>query len=1610
MDYHCCNRPIMWEDEYGTQEGFYHPMDLLHSVVKNLEIPLRSKLYRKFSDCKLAVPVVLPGDEGIYMDMSLRSIKVTWLSENQLVESDVTTAQLPIVSMIRCGKQSDDTISKSKLANAILDFSTNEKIGSCGFFRKTSLSNNNHREVSAGTIEGVWYQELNKNSSFSYPMSFGLLNLRGDALDYPESSSTLASISDVLFIFCDNDMFEDRNTHRKNSVFELIATKLSGKKIQKLILIMTKEVQAKVKGDKNLFKSIAENFALIVDNKTFATVSKKVTSEVCDILKKLEDKSPKALSHRLEQRKKESDSVVNKTFKQVSDSFTNYMNMIHQAGKDDRSKLRAELFPLQSSTKDYAEAQRIANRSRNYQERRNTESKLISIRKVRYTKICNGLPQLMSNFLDELLTTEQSIMFVQNVQYNLDDWCSKHLFDIRRKYAKSLKEINLLRDKATGNRKKDRSESNITKDINAAPEGSKNPSSKVIEKEIENCNNLNKLLLDLSLGIENIFREIGEMREITIRHESELTTKYKQIYHQLPELAATFLIKGIAMELLDGDGLFVPTEWIKEVMKALQKKFKESMNLDKDPNIYVLTILGTQSSGKSTLLNTMFGAQFPVSAGRCTKGAFMQFIPIDIKDYPYNGLFIVDTEGLGAPEHKQNYIHDNEFATFILGISDMALINMRGELPTNMENFLQISTCALMRMSSVDIYPSVAFVHQNCDPSSKVKNISNREAFIQSMDEAVVTQAALNQMQDRYKCFQDVVDMSMENDVFYFTQLLEGAQCMSPPSQGYSSCCSSMVSYVLSKMHGNFKKTKITQTFIQFSEKVERVWDGVLQENFVFSFINSAEIQVKYKIDDFLSIWRWNVESFAEDSVEEVSREIQAHFKSKDPQVNFLSSKLQDLKRTLNERNDDQKKSFLDFIAKQTVNKPMYERWGEQCIKKMGDEVERISECSQRQLQKVYSGQQNMADKEKEFERIKDNLYDHTRETAKQLLLERQRKAGGTNSFSFSDDEIEAEFEKFCSYNVFDPQSIEKRSQQENITMVFYQEIERMYGNAPGFAEYTSRFGNDLKNPFKKEWVGSKHLQFSNNTIITVEKGKKSEQGNADAKDKALHVLSDFSKSVVDLFRCVVEVLQSKVINIICIGKLDKMSFQPDSCTFKCRALVKKYLRKAEDLLNETHNKSPQPINYSLTASCKAIFMFYAAQVAIPNFEQAQISFLKNMDHSSVLNIEKENIKQLFSLILKEEGTLAIAAKQLAKKFHIGVKEAALRQINTPCKRIILSLITQKIHVHGLVLHDVIAMVSDSDANDDHVNYVRQYFQDPFQVFKEKIFHVIEGCSYIKFGAMAKDNFEKVLENIKKLFYNKFKPEKESSLIEVICRDKYIRSLGFGEFDFSEIIMPEIENEKRIEDEQVIIDKLKKLICDAGKVVFELAPEKENEIKEKLVRDISSHLFQCQKRCPLCFAPCNESHQWKREYGTQHYTRCHRPLGFATATMGGSDAFCTYFCNELVLSDRAFENTATNGKIIKFKDYQEVNEYYKSWDIEDVSSEHSLYWKFITFHVMRNLSKYFPEAKKADVSDWDGISETEAFKVVVNIFHLDACIIAKNRQGYHYIEVEEPTN
>jgi ATPase subunit of ABC transporter with duplicated ATPase domains len=128
---------------------------------------------------------------------------------------------------------------------------------------------------------------------------------------------------------------------------------------------------------------------------------------------------------------------------------------------------------------------------------------------------------------------------------------------------------------------------------------------------------------------------------------------------------------------------------------------KELFELREDRAI-VLTIMGPQSSGKSTLLNFLFGCDFATSEGRCTRGVYGTFFKFAENKGQFSnlnnceGIFVIDTEGLFAitnEEDKENEDRrdfDSKLVLFCLAVSDIVVVNVRGNFDLNTEKIVRL--------------------------------------------------------------------------------------------------------------------------------------------------------------------------------------------------------------------------------------------------------------------------------------------------------------------------------------------------------------------------------------------------------------------------------------------------------------------------------------------------------------------------------------------------------------------------------------------------------------------------------------------------------------------------------------------------------------------------------------------------------------------------------------------------------------------------------------------------------------------------------------------------------------------------------------------------------
>eukprot|EP01017_Pseudomicrothorax_dubius_P033148 TRINITY_DN4409_c0_g1_i1.p1 TRINITY_DN4409_c0_g1~~TRINITY_DN4409_c0_g1_i1.p1 ORF type:complete len:189 (-),score=18.90 TRINITY_DN4409_c0_g1_i1:60-569(-) len=128
---------------------------------------------------------------------------------------------------------------------------------------------------------------------------------------------------------------------------------------------------------------------------------------------------------------------------------------------------------------------------------------------------------------------------------------------------------------------------------------------------------------------------------------------------KLNQAFAKFTSDGLPFEIIDGDNIHIAGDFL---TKAIQNVHQ---------NILVVSIIGAQSTGKSTLLNFLFGCSFATSAGRCTKGIYGTLLDCSIPGY--DGILILDTEGISSTI-KQDPEYDRKIFLFCMAASNIVIL------------------------------------------------------------------------------------------------------------------------------------------------------------------------------------------------------------------------------------------------------------------------------------------------------------------------------------------------------------------------------------------------------------------------------------------------------------------------------------------------------------------------------------------------------------------------------------------------------------------------------------------------------------------------------------------------------------------------------------------------------------------------------------------------------------------------------------------------------------------------------------------------------------------------------------------------------------------------
>jgi GTPase Era involved in 16S rRNA processing len=339
---------------------------------------------------------------------------------------------------------------------------------------------------------------------------------------------------------------------------------------------------------------------------------------------------------------------------------------------------------------------------------------------------------------------------------------------------------------------------------------------------------------DMSLGLEHFFRELGQLYKIFSVNDPS-----NEIVVELPKLYSELLISGHTIELLNGDTGTISEAWFSAICKHICNEFPKL-------RIFVISILGLQSSGKSTLLNALFACRFAVSVGRCTRGLFMRllFLEKDLSDQLNVDAFIlIDTEGLGAPEKMndpESEKKDRILTTFAMGVSNLTILNVLGESTRDLTEILQIAIVTMARLEKVGMAPDILMV-QHVSERNIAKISEPEEKFREALREAlkIADEQDIEMGISNTDCLQ-ILDERIRNGQLLkpFRPFKNGATAYAPPSEQYHEDVVNLYNSIVN----DCKNSQNKMEFSQWHSLIHNYWKAVSHENFAVRFKNIKEI------------------------------------------------------------------------------------------------------------------------------------------------------------------------------------------------------------------------------------------------------------------------------------------------------------------------------------------------------------------------------------------------------------------------------------------------------------------------------------------------------------------------------------------------------------------------------------------------------------------------------------------------------------------------------------------------------------------------------------------------------------------------------------------------
>ncbi|XP_053488098.1 up-regulator of cell proliferation-like [Ictalurus furcatus] len=1458
------------DDLFGEQDndGIPNLLDLYTALFVCADSFLQQEMALKMSMCQFAVPFLL--HQGVHnqctlMLWALRGILKEWrphsLSESKgFIEDSVVHANIPFISFVRL---SNCSLSKSHILNQVLN---NSQQYHDFFSHREMIGGSAPRVIANGMVEICWSLPCGKKNIDVFPEPVAIVNLRGDACTFETQFSFLTQVSTAIFVFLDS---VDKNE------LSLIAS-LKGIKSKIFLVVnshrnMSQNVKSSIDAAVDTLQLKRQQIIVKSQKVNLANFSIMISSAIKKLLGEhnhtsCEINTMKAVAQELGLAIDESENRACGSAEKTAEKIMKSIGVRQIVEyKKTRLPLQGENWKrLAQIEKEQCRLQHAGDLSLEvYKVRLQKEKDEIQNKQNQYK-----MTETMDILIKALSNSDERDFFLRWLGLKLDMRSRKHMSNLRHKYIECEQ-----------------------------------------KKDKDGIARLDQELLDCSLGIEHYMREMGQIYEAA----SFDSTKMSEKISSLPSLAAKMLLDGFPLELLDGDASNIPEKWVSDVLMELHRMVGQKSRL------LVITVLGVQSTGKSTLLNTMFGVQFAVSSGRCTRGAFMIFHPVgeDLKEELLcDFVLLIDTEGLKSPALAQledSYEHDNELATFVIGLSDVTIINIAMENSTEMKDILQIAVHAFLRMKEIGKKAVCHFVHQNVAVvSAHEKGMTDRKNLLDQLNEMTVIAAEMEK-QPTVKKFTDVLDYDVEKNNWYIPGLWHGTPPMAPVNTGYSVAVLELKKKLLEMLKA--RKDEQLSQIPEFLHWMNSLWRAVKFENFIFSFRNVLVAHTYDNLCKEFSEWEW---SFKRHIYSLLSS---AEVKISNTESNCIHEVVEPLKQNLDTEIMLQTKGITDklkdYYKKKDCNVHLVERY-------KADFMNSIKSLETEMKLEVRKKLEAAAEKRRNKEKVEEiqNKQAAMIECQVRQLLQNYKDRND----AVSDDDLKAEFERMWNREV------------ANITCPKERDVP---------ADVLKQLRASLVNRNVNEDLHKVHdlTQYGREEFQVEEKHVK------------------LSKKIKGFF---IHNNAKQALEIIAVDVINSCRSMIEQFTQSKSDYQETFTKDVLDKIDEHLNKAGFKFNTIFEFDLK----LHICGIASRKFLDMHRKYITEQDPLNHVQKFKRQYLSDFIDLYRERDQCQSKSQDFTQ---LCLKPAVIQYINQSLGPDIVDAVLEhkstEYSSRALFQYTILKELLEKSNFSDFVEYILHYEN----YVKDWIYNHIIKCFYkdISLQELKMKKLDRVVKKITKAV-EASKLEANGSPLPNNAEGTtmFIQNLCKAMSDVISISMSTVERvlfqnsslcDPFIKSLYKCINDLKQQISKEISGSVDIIETLKN-VSVKPQEELFKRVFGCGMECPFCKTPC-EAGGVKHQL---HFAAVHRPQGLAMYSDLDSGFLFEEICTSSVHGNGTFINYDTNFQRHPYKDYQT---YYPDWHIApDMSIEASDYWKY----VLVTFNKQFAERSEANPAVYPG--------------------------------------